>query len=333
LLNVHRLFLAEFATSGALPGIDLPDSIHREGLAMLLTLAEDASRLGSIRPVVALRSAELLARGEMLPVGVEWKAVESVEQWPAIAATCDSALIIAPEDDGLLQASLSQLARVPDLRLIASSDAFQRTADCKWMTAQCLRAREVPHPQTWLFDEAPDPRTVGPLVAKPRGRCGSTGVVRCETRRELDTYATRFDPSDSIVQSWQVGVPASLVAIVGRAGRCFLPAMSQNLDPDTFTYRGGFGPLPPDVQQRGEQLANRTLDAMPEGAMGWIGIDMILGPPRDVVIEVNARITSSYVGLRRVVHQNLVEQLMRSARGERAEAQPNGREVRFTVTL
>jgi predicted ATP-grasp superfamily ATP-dependent carboligase len=45
-------------------------------------------------------------------------------------------------------------------------------------------------------------------------------------------------------------------------------------------------------------------------------VDVILGAESDHVIEINPRLTTSYVGLRVLAADNLMELLLRLARGE-----------------
>ncbi len=48
---------------------------------------------------------------------------------------------------------------------------------------------------------------------------------------------------------------------------------------------------------------------------GYLGVDLILGPQGVSVIEVNPRLTTSYVGLRRVIRENLAGLIARAALG------------------
>jgi predicted ATP-grasp superfamily ATP-dependent carboligase len=54
--------------------------------------------------------------------------------------------------------------------------------------------------------------------------------------------------------------------------------------------------------------------------VGYVGVDLVLGEADDgkddVVIEVNPRLTTSYVGLRRLVCGNLAAAMLAAARGQ-----------------
>jgi hypothetical protein len=51
---------------------------------------------------------------------------------------------------------------------------------------------------------------------------------------------------------------------------------------------------------------------------GYVGVDVILGVESDQVIEINPRLTTSYVGLRALAADNLMDLLLRLVRGETA---------------
>src|SRR5690606_21127135 len=99
-----------------------------------------------------------------------------------------------------------------------------------------------------------------------------------------------------------------------------LPACRQHLSDDgRFRYLGGSLPLPPSLHARAARLAQQALDALP-AAIGYVGVDLVLGAAddgsRDVVIEVNPRLTTSYLGLRDAVKINLAELILQTAHSQ-----------------
>ena len=66
---------------------------------------------------------------------------------------------------------------------------------------------------------------------------------------------------------------------------------------------------------------------------GWIGIDMVLGSAEngasDFVIEINPRLTTSYIGLRRICKQNLAQVMWQAAAGETVELSYKAGRIEF----
>ena len=72
-------------------------------------------------------------------------------------------------------------------------------------------------------------------------------------------------------------------------------------------------PLSPELNARAQYLGQRAAQAV-EGLFGYVGVDLVLGScadgKDDAVIEINPRVTTSYVGLRRLARFNLAEALL-----------------------
>ena len=94
---------------------------------------------------------------------------------------------------------------------------------------------------------------------------------------------------------------------------------------------GGQTPLPPPLAERAVRIARRGIAAV-DGLAGYVGVDVVLGEASEVVIEINPRLTTSYVGLRALATDNLMDVLLRLVRGESA-AKPRWRRggVRWTA--
>ena len=90
----------------------------------------------------------------------------------------------------------------------------------------------------------------------------------------------------------------------------------------------------PPLAARATALASQALAAMP-AAHGFVGVDLVLGADPDgaddAVIEINPRLTTSYVGLRAAVRPNLAETILQVCNGGDAELAATGR-VEFTAT-
>jgi predicted ATP-grasp superfamily ATP-dependent carboligase len=101
------------------------------------------------------------------------------------------------------------------------------------------------------------------------------------------------------VQPFLPGTPLSL-SLLAQDGAAWLLACNRQhvtcLD-NAFTYRGGTVGGAEGRREVLEPLAARIVDALP-GLWGYVGIDLVDTAEGPVVLEINPRLTTSYVGLR-----------------------------------
>ena len=87
-----------------------------------------------------------------------------------------------------------------------------------------------------------------------------------------------------------------------------------------------------ELARRATELGERALDALPD-ATGYVGVDLVLGNApdgsEDVVIEVNPRLTTSYVGLRAMTSSNLAAAILHLANGTSLDLEFNDHPIEF----
>lgn len=304
-----RIFVGEYVCGGGLAGqaIDtIPKCLRMEGEAMLRAIVSDLSQVAET--VVPLDPR----------LQLEFDATKSVVtdsdqpfwgQWVAAAKDCDSAIIVAPESDGILAKGVAML-RAAGIDVMSGSGDFLRVASDKLQTAKVLLGTGVAHPLSMSLS---DRRFEAELedhkefVLKPRDGCGTQEI------RRFDSFAAaRAELTDDLIlQAWMPGRAISIALVASGSHQTFLPAVSQDLDAVSCEYAGGCGPLDDDAQRRATALASRAIAAMPPTARGFVGLDLLLGerPSEDCVIEINPRLTTSYVGLRQMIKGNLAARL------------------------
>jgi predicted ATP-grasp superfamily ATP-dependent carboligase len=126
---------------------------------------------------------------------------------------------------------------------------------------------------------------------------------------------------------------ASVAVLSGPAGLFPLAPCRQVLSNDgRLRYLGGSLPLTPGLASRASKLAQSAIAAMPH-CTGFVGVDLILGGDpdgrEDAVIEINPRLTTSYIGLRALAEQNLAEQMLQVAGGAPANLNFKSRIIEF----
>ncbi len=302
-----RVFVYEYLTARGL----VADPVYHEGRAMRDAVAADFAALPGCE-VVTL---------DGLAADAEPAAVCSR------AAAADWALVIAPETDGILAARCRWVIEAGGRLLGPDLAAVELTSD-KLALADHWRAHGVPTPAT--TDRAPTACEAFPVVWKPRDGCGSAATFLLRDRFEMaQALAAGEYGGPMILQEFVPGLAASVAVLCGPAGNVpMLPAAQRLSDDGRFRYRGGELPLTPELAVRAVALAGRAVGCVP-GLLGYVGVDLILGDGRDVAVEINPRLTTSYVGLRALAADNLAGELLRVAGGVRRTVHWHDGPVRF----
>jgi len=329
-----HVLLYEWATGGGLvEEAGPPASLLQEGAAMIAALAEDFVRLDDCR-VTLLRDVRLAdppPRGCRV-VDVHHSA-QAREELIRLGRLADCTLVIAPEFDGILRKTLAALRR-HDVATLNAACEFVRVASDKQATAESLAKAGVPVPYAVVLpaDAERLPRDFPyPGVLKPLDGAGSQHTYLVEGPGDRpDPY-----PWPRRLERYCRGRAASVAALCTPRGIHPLPPCWQRLSADgRFTYLGGQTIREPDPAGRAVRLALQALSAMPPGH-GWVGVDLVLGDdPQggdDAAIEINPRLTTSYVGLRAAVAENLAGAMLAGRNGPLLPFTPVGAGVEFTA--
>ena len=334
-----RVFIFEFVTGGGCfrtPGTPLPSgSLLREGAAMLAAVAEDFARRSDTSEVTVLRDARLP------PLGVDrgWQTVlvNGAEmlggRLAQLARQADRVLVIAPEFDQQLLEITRLVEHVGGVLISPPSEVIFWASD-KHATCQRLEAASIPTCAGELVDslEGFTSQLGYPQVVKPRWGAGSEGVRRLESPADWSHMdAVR---SGLRVESFYPGRAASVALLCGPSPPVALPPCWQQLSEDgNFAYRGGSLIQDAGLIQRALRLS-RCVAPLLQAAVGYVGLDLLLGETEqeDRVVEINPRLTSSYIGIRRAVAENLADGMLAVSAGDPFDWTWRDRTVTFSTS-
>ncbi|MGI9471935.1 MAG: ATP-grasp domain-containing protein [Rubripirellula sp.] len=306
-----RIFIGEYVCGGGLANQDAQDiqnSLRLEGTAMLRSIVADLAEIAEAVVPLDPRFGDTLTDSAATTISID-REQGLWTQWIDAAKECDAALIVAPESDGVMAKGVAML-RASGIDVIAGSGDFLRTASDKYLTAKTLSAAGVAHPLYMTLSDRrlqDERETHSRFVVKPRDGCGTQKILTFDAFDE----ARAALEENSILQAWMPGQAVSIALVASPTQQSYLPAVSQHLADSNCEYAGGQGPLNDDAQRRATALASRAIAAMPPTVRGFVGLDLLLAdrPGEDCVIEINPRLTTSYVGLRRMIHGNLAARL------------------------
>ena len=282
---------------------------------MLLGLVEDFHAAGQDVTVVLDQRVRMHLPG----IVIAFEAMtprQASDAFDHAIATVDAALIVAPEHDGLLPAMLDRVERAGVVNLGSASDAVRFVSDKHAVALRLAAANiRVPVSAPGLEHAAGLLERFGEIVMKPNRGAGCVDTFVCRSAADLANLPRR---SDWLVQERIRGTAASVAFIVPRHG-VPIPlragwqrvAIDPGAGPGRLAYSGGSLPLSPELEPRGIDLGIAALRHL-HGLHGYVGIDLILGesPAHDTLIEVNARPTVAYAGLRRLARFNVADILL-----------------------
>ena len=330
-----RIFLYEHVTAGGCLLSDhddsLPGSLLREGRAMVETVAADLAAIQSVSVTLMCDQRFPVNAADCRIVQVRTHD-ERQATFKRLAADADVVLVIAPECDDALHSTCRQVELCGG-RLLGPGLPVVKLCSDKHATAEHLAAAGVPVPRGITVDagQALPTEFAYPAVTKPRDGCGSQDVRLIANAADAALFGTSRWPAR--LECFCPGVAASVAVLCGpKELRALIPCRQRLSDDGRFQYLGGAIPLPPKLARRATELAIRAVQTLPE-PRGYVGVDLVLhdrggqshfadaklGRSPDFVIEINPRLTTSYVGLRAACSGNLAEAMLRIAAGEPAE--------------
>lgn len=316
--GMKRIFIYEFITGGGrLASKNLPeDALLCEATAMVAALAADFSALKNM-DVCILRDKRLgsieIPNCRVIEVA---NSSQETRMFTELAAESDWTVVIAPEFEQLLYQRCQQVIAAGG-RLLGPEPGLVRLASDKHVTAERLSDAGIATPYgTALNSNQRLPKEFPyPAVLKPSDGAGSLGLRRIESYDAVPLAET----SPVRLEQYCPGIPASISILGGAAGRMLLPPCRQRLSNNgRFEYLGGSLPLPAGLEERSRRLAEHVLEALP-AFVGYLGIDLVLGTDatgdQDFVIEINPRLTTSYIGLRAAAKGNISSAMLELAQG------------------
>lgn len=278
-----RILIAEYASA-----IGMGGTCELEGRAMLAALVQSFQRCG--HEVVYPTSGPMLKAGRGYIVDSPGEFEEILE-----AVKVDAGLVIAP--DGLQPRFLEILEDNTD-NLGCSPDTARVCAD-KLRCTFLLAHAGVPVAE---IVDAPEPCDKGchRYVIKPRTGCGSEGV-------RISSFVSAA--STEIATRYYEGLHLSASFIAGKEG--FLPlTINRQLiefEGDSMSYQGSQVPYRTPRADEIWEAAEKAAAALK--LRGYAGIDFVLGDlPR--AVDVNARPTTSIIGIARVMREEIAELIL-----------------------
>jgi len=323
--RILQLLVYEHVSGGGFANEKISPSVLSEGYGMLTSLVLDFKAVG--HDVTTLLDSRL----KVFNPPIDADNIVSVsspnelnKNLKKLSEAADAVYLIAPESGQTLQKLVELVETSGGLSLNSQIGAIKK-ASSKMMTFEVLKKRRLMVPETVMISLDEDVKHIKPgikelgfpLVFKPVDGVGCCGlsVVKDESHvvAAVEKIAKESLCEHFIAQKLIQGISVS--ASVISTGEKALP-MTLNKQMVTLaspyeksSYGGGFVPFDHVLEREALEAAQTAVESV-SGLRGYVGVDMVLTRDGPVVIEINPRLTTSYIGLRKAVNFNLAHAII-----------------------
>jgi len=313
-----KILVCEFITAGGLAAEALPESLAQEGVLMRDALLQDLVEL-ELYEITVLHDARL----KPPPQAVHHIAVEAgqfKEHFTRALGQVDMVWLIAPESEGMLL-ELSELCYEAEKAengpvFLGSGFDTMLTGTSKTLCYEALLAANIYTLPVHAGEDVMQQPYYDSLlklgiekwVAKPEDGAGCEGIRCFDSLPELKDWISEDQRYlNYLAQPYQQGVAASF-SMLCRNGKAWLLSCNQQhieCSGNQFKLAGVTVNAMLPYWQRFETVARKIARMLPD-ALGYIGVDVIIEPEtgKIYVLEINPRLTTSYVGLHQALNAN-----------------------------
>jgi len=318
-----KLLVFEFAVAN---GLNNP-SLTLEGQCMLEGLLKDLNNYDVdylIMDNSIFDYKSLINGNDCNPI----KIVDNLTLWlNENIVNYDACLALAPEED-FNSYYLTKIIEDNNVKVIGSNSDAVLTCSDKFQTYTALKDK-VPFIKSnkIFFSELKDYKTYfntnSVAVVKP------ADGVSCKGVKIIRSYSDFIKASAGmkrltklpyfLLQDYIDGISISVSLLTNGKTSIPLSCNLQNLSSinGNLIYDGGTVPFEHELSVKAESIAKKAVDSV-DGLIGYVGVDLLLDEENGeiYIIELNPRLTTPYIALRRLLNFNLGYAIIKSAYGE-----------------
>jgi predicted ATP-grasp superfamily ATP-dependent carboligase len=314
-LIIVKILVFEYITGGGFNKQELSDSLVREGSLMRNALLDSLNRLNQTRldglEVTVMLDWRLNDLAAITGVNVVTIGPEHdiAEEFARLVKQCDLVWPIAPEFGGILQA-LCQTVEALGRILLTSPATAVAIAGNKLKTYELLNQHHITAVPTCMFENTYMP---GEWMVKPIDGVGCEDSYVLTTRLDFDQMTMR--KGQYVIQPHLQGDKTSLSCLFKQGRGWLVCANLQHFEFINQQYHltGIVVNHHPDFGLY-QQLIDKIAQALPE-LWGYVGIDLIAND-KTWVLEINPRLTTSFVGIHEALGINIAEAVLQLLHGE-----------------
>lgn len=321
-----RIIVYEHISGGGYAGQSLPTDVLAEGFAMMKGLVADFAAAGhKVTVLVDERITRLnpsIAADFVVPVSYPEEIARFLS---AIAPVNDAIYIIAPDTGQTLKTMIALAESTSLLSLNCKSSALSKISD-KAELYENLENKGFPIPKTLTgsFDSKLE-EVLGmireeftcPIILKPSDGVGCSGLSLVEYENQVWQALEKIKRVSAgkrfIIQEYLKGESVSVSLLSNGKKTLALSFNKQDIAVSgpisESRYIGGCVPFDHPLKEDAVLLAEKVVECFP-GIRGYVGVDLLLTEEGVFVLDVNPRLTTSYVGLRKVASFNVAQAIL-----------------------
>ena len=327
-----KILVFEYITGGGFNKQELPDSLATEGRLMLQALLDNLRSCAANRNEIAVTvMLDSRVNGSINTTGFDTEIIKpeqnSHEEFTRLVQLCDAIWPIAPEFDGILQTLCQMVESLGKKLLTSPADAVEVTGN-KFKTWQHLKQHHIATVPTQMFTgEMWDDQYLaqeltglshackaGKWLAKPVDGAGCADSYILADRNDFEQMHSR--KGQYIIQPHVQGKKTSLSCLFKEGVGWLLCVNLQQFDIINQQYQLSKIIVNHDSNLSVYQvLVENIARALPE-LWGYVGIDLIETQEQVLVLEINPRLTTSFVGIDGALGINVAENVLQLLRGK-----------------
>jgi predicted ATP-grasp superfamily ATP-dependent carboligase len=288
-----NVLIFEYITGGGLVGEVLPASLVKEGELMLNAVANDFKELPDVQ-VSVLRDSRLQSGSfdNEYIVSLEKSFAEIIS---SEEKTIDALLIIAPESGGVLS-SLCESYSDDDFILLNSSASSTALVSDKLETYNFLLKYNIPQIPSYELNDLKSIHS-DEMVVKPKDGVGCENIKLVTSSANIANAIDLAKANKYIAQPYVEGKNASLSLLCWQGECLLLSANIQTIEINKNNFELTQCIVNALEREKYIEFSDNLIKTMP-GLRGYIGADILITENEVLLVEVNPRLTTSYVGLK-----------------------------------
>lgn len=321
-----RLLVYEHVSGGGFANQAISASVLSEGFGMMRTLIADFKAAGhSVITTLDSRIAMLnppIAADRIVPV---FSSEEVSANLRKLSLEVDASYLIAPETESVLQSFLELVEQTGITSLNCQVAAIKKMSD-KASFYEFIKKLGLSIPETLIFEVTADLKEITstircnfnfPVIFKPLEGVSCCGISMVKTKEQMACAIDKIKMESSskrfLIQEFIEGIATSVSLF--STGSKVIPISLNRQDVTIRTpeanssYNGGLVPFDNPLKAEAFNVAERIVKLVPN-LRGYVGIDFVLTKDSAVIIEINPRLTTSYIGLRGIFSFNLGEAIL-----------------------